>query len=100
MKIAAAVILGIAFIFVAVQIVSAVREEHSLAQTFSDIDARLDQAKTEEKNLSAESNYLANPANLEKELRARFNYAKPGETMVVIVPSSTATGAASSSAGE
>lgn len=97
MKIAAIIILSIAFAFVVTQIISAIREEHSLAQTFSDIESRLEQAKTEEQNLSAEMNYLANPANLEKELRARFNYAKPGETMVVIVPSSTATSSASSS---
>jgi cell division protein FtsB len=95
MKIAAAIILSIAFIFVATQIVAGIREERSLAQTFSDVSARLEQAKVQEQDLSAEMSYLSNPANLEKELRARFNYAKPGETMVVIVPSSTATSSAS-----
>jgi cell division protein FtsB len=100
MKIAAAVILSIALIFVVAQMVSAIKEEHSLAATFSDVENRLQQTKTEEQSLSAEMDYLTNPVNLEKELRARFNYAKPGETMVVIVPSSTASGSASSSAGD
>ena len=27
-----------------------------------------------------------NPANLEKELRARFNYREPGEKLIIIVP--------------
>ena len=96
MKIAAAVILSIAFIFVATQIVSAIRQERSLAQAFSDVDVRLAQAEAQEQDLSSEMNYLTNPVNLEKELRARFNYAKPGETMLIIVPSSTATSSESS----
>ena len=87
MKIAAAVILSIALIFIVTQIVSSIKEEHSLAEMFSGVDARLEQAKTQEQDLSEKMNYLTNPANLEKELRARFNYAKPGETMVIIVPS-------------
>lgn len=94
MKIAVAVILSIAFIFVATQIVSAIRQEHSLAQAFSDVDVRRGQAEAQERGLSSEMNYLTNPVNLEKELRARFNYAKPGETMVIIVPSSAATSSA------
>ncbi len=98
MKIAAAIVLTVALVFVATQLVSFIKEEHSLAGTYSDLEARLQSAKTEEQNLSAEVNYLANPANLEKELRARFNYAKPGETMIVIVPSSTPS-SSSSSAG-
>ena len=97
MKIAVAVILSIAFIFVATQIISAIRQEHSLAQAFSDVNIRLGEAEGQEQDLSSEMNYLTNPVNLEKELRARFNYAKPGETMVIIVPGSTATSSASSS---
>ena len=91
MKIAAAIILSIALIFVATQLVSAIKQEHSLAGSFSDIEGRLEQTKAQEQSLSAEMDYLANPVNLEKELRARFNYAKPGETMMVIVASSTPT---------
>jgi len=91
MKIAAAIILVIALIFVATQIVSAVKQEHSLSAAFSDISGRLAEAEAQEQSLSAEVNYLTNPINLAKELRSRFNYAKPGETMVIIVPSSTSS---------
>jgi len=96
MKIAAAVILSLALIFIVTQIVSSVQEERSLATTFSGVEAKLQQAKEEEQNLMAEVNYLANPINLEKELRARFNYAKPGETMMIIVTSSTPLNSTSS----
>lgn len=40
----------------------------------------------ENKELAAEIDYFQNPDNLEKELRSRFNYAAPGETMVIIIP--------------
>jgi cell division protein FtsB len=98
MKIAAAIVLSLAFIFIATQIVYSIKQEHSLAATFSGVESKLRQAKTDEQSLSAEVNYLANPANLEKELRARFNYAKPGETMVIIVSSSTPTSSPSGDA--
>jgi hypothetical protein len=34
---------------------------------------------------------FANPLNLEKEFRSRFNYKRPVETMVVIVPEATSS---------
>lgn len=66
-------------------------QERQLAGELADIETRLAKAKYDEANLSAEVQYLANPINLEKELRARFNYKKPGETMIVIVPAQTST---------
>lgn len=96
MKIAIMVILGIVLVFVASQVIFFMKDERSLAQTLADTESRLQAAETQEQNLSTEMSYLLNPANLEKELRARFNYAKPGETMVVIVSSSTATSSAPS----
>ena len=96
MKIFAIVALGILLVFVGIQIFSFIKEEHSLGQTLSDIQGKLNDAKSQELSLSNEVQYLANPMNLEKELRARFNYKKPGETMMIIVTSSTAASASSS----
>ena len=93
MKIVISLMLAAVLVFVATQVVFFMREERSLSQALTDTKHRLQDAQTEEQDLSAEVSYLADPANLEKELRARFNYAKPGETMIVIVPSSTATSA-------
>ncbi len=100
MKVVAIIILSLALIFVGTQIISAIRQEHSLAGEFADVSKGLEQAKTEEQSLSTEVNYLSNPVNFEKELRGRFNYAKSGETMLIIVSSSTSIGSASSSDGE
>ena len=94
MKIAAIVVFSIILIFLGVQIVSFLKQEHQLSSDLSDVQTRLTKAQADQATLQEESQYLANPANLEKELRARFNYKKPGETMVIIVPpqSSTASG--------
>lgn len=97
MKIAVSVILSLVLVFIATQIFSSLKEAHSLATAYATLSGQLNAAKLQEENFSAEVNYLADPMNLEKELRARFNYAKPGETMVIIIPSSTATSSLSAS---
>lgn len=96
MKIVAAVILAVILIFVGMKVYSFWGQEKQLNQSFTDIEARLAATKTDEANLRLDVQYLANPANLEKELRSRFNYKKPGETMIVIVPGQSSTAATSS----
>jgi hypothetical protein len=93
LKITGAVLLFILLLFIGAHVYGFVVQESQLGADLADIDARLVKAQVDADNLKAESQYLANPLNLEKELRARFNYKKPGETMIVIVPqqSSTAT---------
>ncbi len=91
MKILLAIVLAIVFILLGARLFSLYAQEHQLTQTLSDTEARLQKAQTDEANLSAELQYLQDPANLEKELRAQFNYKKPGETMIVIVPQATTT---------
>lgn len=91
MKIAAIVVLSLFLIVIGVQVFSFVRQEWSLGSELADVQASLTKAQAEETSLQEENQYLSNPANLEKELRARFNYKKPGETMVIIVPSASST---------
>jgi cell division protein FtsB len=91
MKIAAIAILSLLLIVLGVKIYSFVAEENQMSQELSDVQTRLTKAQTDEESLQEESQYLANPINLEKELRARFNYKKPGETMIIIVPAQSST---------
>ena len=91
MKLAFAIVIGVVLILVGFRAFSFLGEERSLSQNLSDLQTRLTAAKSQEADLQAEMQYLANPANLAKELRTQFNYKKPGETMVIIVPPSTAT---------
>lgn len=92
MKLAFAIVLCLVLIFIGVQVYGFLVQENALNKNLSDVQSRLAAAKSQEANLEEETQYLSNPTNLEKELRADFNYKKPGETMIIIVPSSTATG--------
>jgi cell division protein FtsB len=91
MKIASIVVLSLFLILIGVQVYSFVAQEWSLGSQLADVQASLTKAQAQETSLQEENQYLSNPENLEKELRARFNYKKPGETMVIIVPDATST---------
>lgn len=94
MKIAAIIGLSVVLIFLGIQAFTFVRQVHQLDTAYSSAQTELATAKAQEANLQDEQQYLANPLNLEKELRAQFNYVNPGEKMIVIVP--TASSSASS----
>ena len=91
MKIAAVVVLSIFLVIIGWQVVSFIREEGRLGSQLADVQANLTKAQAQEAGLQEESQYLSNPLNLEKELRARFNYKKPGEQMIIIVPSASSS---------
>ena len=52
----------------------------------SALDKRLKAFKEENLQLQADLEYFQEPENLVKELRSRFNYKKPGEKLIIIVP--------------
>ena len=91
MKIASIVVLSVFLIILGAQVYSFVTQEWQLGSQLADVQANLVKAQAQETGLQQEVGYLSNPANLEKELRARFNYKKPGETMVIIVPATKTT---------
>ncbi|MGC9598770.1 MAG: septum formation initiator family protein [Minisyncoccia bacterium] len=93
MRIVGAVILFVVLVSAGARVYAFFAQEKQLSADLADIQTRLTKAQYDEASLQSEAQYLANPLNLEKELRARFNYKKPGETMIIIVPaqSSTAT---------
>jgi cell division protein FtsB len=91
MKIAAIVVLSLFIIILGVQVYSFVAQEWSLGSELADVQANFTKAQSQETSLQEENQYLSNPANLEKELRARFNYKKPGETMVIIESDASST---------
>ena len=91
MKILVAAILLILLALVGVQIYSFLKQQRDLSQTLADVQNRLAKARQDEASLTATMQYLQNPVNLTKELRSQFNYKKPGETMIVIVPGASST---------
>jgi len=91
MKIAAVAVLSLLLIVLGVQVFTFVRQEGQLGGQLADVQANLTKAQQQEADLQQETQYLANPVNLMKELRERYNYKKPGETMVIIVPTASTT---------
>ena len=56
-----------------------------------EFQAELEKAKREHTSLEADYEYYQNTANLEKELRGRFNYRDPDEKMIIIVPNQSSS---------
>ncbi len=50
------------------------------------LEEKVNAAKEDNAKFRAELDYYSDPANLEKEFRARFNYKESGEKMIIIVP--------------
>ncbi|MFH1759151.1 MAG: septum formation initiator family protein [Patescibacteria group bacterium] len=57
-----------------------------LENDLAKINTELNPLIKENGQLMADVEYFRDQENLEKELRAKFNYALPGEEMVIIVP--------------
>ncbi len=63
-----------------------VKERSQLVEKIGGLNNRLEALVKENINLRSEIEYFSHPENLEKELRSRFNYKKPDEKMLIIVP--------------
>jgi Zn-dependent protease with chaperone function len=93
-KTALTIIIGMFFLVVAFEAVSFWGQKRAAEADYVKMKAQLDAESVASESLRGDIGYYADPANLEKELRARFNYRSPGEHMIVIVPG--ASGGASS----
>lgn len=91
MKIVIAGILGIALLFLAFQIYSFSRKAGVIEADRAALQAQIQAAQKDRAALQAEEQYSKQEENLEKELRARFNYKAPGEKMIIVVPPQTAS---------
>jgi len=91
MKIIAVILLSALIIFLGTQIYSFLSKEKTAQADFASMQSELDAAKADEAQSQADLTYYLNPANLEKELRARFNFRAPGEHLMILVPDSSST---------
>ena len=80
------VVLALLLVVLGVQIYFSLVGERQLVREYRTLQAKLLETQGENEKLNAELEYLKNPENLEKELRARFNYRREGEKMIIIVP--------------
>jgi cell division protein FtsB len=58
----------------------------ALTDQFNKIKAQADSLAAENSRLEQSIDYFSDPHNLEKELRARFNYRLPWENLIIVVP--------------
>lgn len=61
-------------------------EGWTLSREAKEIDQELTLVKDDNDDLREKISYYSNPRNLEKELRARFNYRFPNEKLIIVVP--------------
>jgi cell division protein FtsL len=86
MKVFIIIILCIALAGVLIQLYFILKERNQLKTNLDDLNSRLYALTEENANLQSEIEYFSYPENLEKELKSKFNYKKPGEEMMIIVP--------------
>ncbi len=65
------------------------QQNQGLNTNLSKLYQEVDVLTKENKALQADLEYFANTDNLEKEIRARFNYKAPGENMIIVTPPNT-----------
>lgn len=91
LKIAAAVILGLLIIVFGKEVVSLWGKNQAAAEQYRGLQSEIGKAQGDYDRLQADFTYYLNPANLEKELRARFNLRAPGEHTIIIVPNASSS---------
>lgn len=62
------------------------REKMAIQGEFDEIQSQYEELQADNTRLQGDVEYLSDPHNLEKELRARFNYRSPNEKLIIVVP--------------
>ena len=86
MKIVLFIIIVILFAVVGSQTYFILKERNQLRAEVASVTGKLDALYKENITLKEDISYFSNPANLEKELKAKFNYKELGEKMIIVVP--------------
>jgi cell division protein FtsL len=97
---AAIIILFVLTILMAVQIAVFYKQKVKLEAALSSIMRDAKKAEDDYAKLEADYEYYQNPANLEKELRARFNLRLPDEKLMVVVPKAASIASSTTSTAQ
>lgn len=68
------------------QIYFTFKERNQLKSNLQALTAKAQTLNKENIEIKSEIEYFKRPENLEKELRSKLNYKKPGEKMIIITP--------------
>lgn len=80
------------FIFFGYQIYKISLEAAEANSKLAEFKSEKEAMESDNRSLKAQIEYFADPRNLEKELRARFNVRLPGEKLIIVVPAPQQTG--------
>lgn len=86
MKILGVVVLLLLLALLGVQVKFSLDRQRELDQKFRELQIKLQKAQLDFETLQGDIDFYSNKENLEKELRARFNYRGPDEELIIIVP--------------
>ncbi|MCR4328673.1 MAG: hypothetical protein NUV53_04145 [Patescibacteria group bacterium] len=89
MRIAAIFALGLVIVVIGVESYQFFQEGNVLQRDFLKQREMVERTTRETVSLQSNLDYFAKPENLEKEIRARFNYRDADEKMYIIVPPHT-----------
>lgn len=89
MRVFMVIVLSVFLAFLITQIWGQNSRIASVRSDLKNAEKNLEQARIEKQKIQNDFEYYSDPVNLEKELRARFNYRAPDEKMIIIVPTSS-----------
>lgn len=73
-------------VFLWVQLYSMMRETARLRAETEELSRQQEALVRENTEIERQEGYYTHSENVEKFLRSRFNYKKPGEQMIIVVP--------------
>ncbi|MEX2033156.1 MAG: hypothetical protein WD889_01170 [Candidatus Colwellbacteria bacterium] len=80
------IIFGVVLVGLLTQVYKMGSERWVLSKEMKEVNKELALVEDDNADLKEKIGYYSNPRNLEKELRARFNYRLPNEKLIIVVP--------------
>lgn len=81
-----AILLAVIMVLLIVQIYNLNSKKAFLKTNLSKVNDQVENLEKENRNLQADLEYFTDPLNLAKELKSKFNYKRPGEKLIIVVP--------------
>ena len=84
----AAIIAGLVLLVLLIgsRVLGLVSELRTVSAARTEIEGKRSALEERHRDLEEQARFVADPDNLEQELRSRFNYKRPGENVVIVVP--------------
>ena len=79
-------VLCVVLVLVGAELFSLFLDSKKLSKENIEITQKIQALEQESQKVQGNQNYYRNPDNLEKSLREKFNYKRPGEIMIIVVP--------------